>query len=152
MRASLPSRWIRSGFLASLFFSTLTGFAQMPIFKRYYIADMPGLGWLAEFHTTYTLHYISAALFIALGVFLVVDYLLLHRKTLRVTLLGYARAGLLFMIAASGVLLAYRNLPGYRFSPLFVVGLDFAHLGLVVVFLMAGLAALVSRKGWVRQN
>ena len=39
---------VRYFFLATVFFLTLTGFGQMPIFKRYYIADIPGLGWLAD--------------------------------------------------------------------------------------------------------
>ena len=40
---SLPGRWF---YLISVFFLALSGFGQMPIFKRYYIADIPGLGWL----------------------------------------------------------------------------------------------------------
>ena len=40
--------WLRAGFTTALFFSALSGFAQMHIFKRYYIADLPGFGWLAE--------------------------------------------------------------------------------------------------------
>jgi hypothetical protein len=149
MRAPLPSRWIRYGFAISLFFSALTGFAQMPIFKRYYIADIPGLGWLAQFYTTYTLHYISATLLIALGTFLILDYILLHRKTVRVSLLGYLRAAILMFIVLTGVLLVYRNLPGYRYPPTVVVALDFSHLGLVIVFLLASLASLVARRSWV---
>ncbi len=47
-----PSPWIRRAFTLTLFFSALTGFAQMPIFKRYYVADLPGLGWLAEYYVT----------------------------------------------------------------------------------------------------
>ncbi len=30
-----------------LIFITVSGFAQMPVFKRYYIADIPGFSWLA---------------------------------------------------------------------------------------------------------
>ncbi len=149
MAAPRPSRWVRYGFFITLFFSALTGFAQMPIFKRYYIADIPGLGWLAQFFTTSALHYISSALFIALGTFLVLDYLLLHRASLRVSLLGYLRGGLLFLILFSGALLAYRNLPGYRFAPGFVVALDLMHLGLMMAFLLISLAAVIARRGWV---
>jgi len=38
---SRPLRWI---YLTTTFLLVLTGFGQMPIFKRYYIADIPGLG------------------------------------------------------------------------------------------------------------
>ena len=39
-----PHRFVRYVYLITVFFLTLTGFGQMPIFKRYYIADIPGLG------------------------------------------------------------------------------------------------------------
>ncbi len=149
MRAQRPARWRSWAFGLTLFFSALTGFAQMPIFKRYYIADLPGLGWLAQFYVTYALHYISAITFIAIATYLVVDYLLLQRQSWRLTLLGYIRGVMLFMVLASGLLLVYRNLPGYRFSPQLVVVLDFSHLGLVVLFLMTSLAAKLMKKGWI---
>ncbi len=52
-------------YATTLFFITLSGFGQMPIFKRYYIADTPGLGWLAQFYVTHIIHYISATVLIA---------------------------------------------------------------------------------------
>ena len=144
------SRWLPSFFTLTLFFSALTGFAQMPIFKRYYIADIPGMGWLAQFYVTYALHYISACLVITMVVYWFVDYLLLQRRRLRVSLYGLIRGGLLLMILVTGIMLVLRNLPGYRFSPEFVVVLDFAHLGLVVVFLMVGLVGRMMGKRWIR--
>lgn len=140
---------IHTAFVLTLLFSALTGFAQMPIFKRYYIADIPGLGWLAKFYVTYWLHYISASALIALTAYLLADFLLHSRRYLRIRLLGLLRGGILFLILSSGILLVFRNLPGYRFSPEFVIALDFSHLGLVVLFLMTSLAALLLRKGWV---
>jgi hypothetical protein len=148
MNAKKPSRWIRLGFGLTLFLSALTGFAQMPIFKRYYIADLPGLGWLAQFYTTYWLHYISAIAFIAIAAYLSTDYLLLQRKYRRLTLNGWLRGGMLMVILATGALLVYRNMPGYRFPPRMVVALDFTHLGMVVLFLMTSLVAGVFRRPW----
>ena len=57
------SGWIFSGVM---FFLVLTGFGQMPIFKRYYIADIPGLGWLAQFYVTHYLHYLGGAIILLL--------------------------------------------------------------------------------------
>lgn len=149
MPISKPFQWIRKIFAVTLFFSALTGFAQMPIFKRYYIADLPGLGWLAEFYVTYTLHYISAIVFIAITSYLIAHYFLLGRHSLRITLYGYARAILLALILTTGILLVFRNLPGYRYTPEFVVALDFSHLGLVVLFLVVTLAGRLLGKRWV---
>lgn len=150
MEAQAPSRWRPWIFGLTLFFSTLTGFAQMPIFKRYYIADLPGLGWLAQFYVTYALHYIFAIALMAVTAYLVVDYLLNRRRSRRLSAMGYLRAGLLFLILATGVMLVYRNLPGYRFSPLLVIILDFSHLGLVMLFLLTSLGARLMKKGWLK--
>lgn len=146
----LPSRWIRLIFVLTLFFSALTGFAQMPIFKRYYIADLPGLGWLAEYFVTYRLHYISAIIFMITAAFLAADWFLRNRGRLGITLFGYLRGAILFMILATGILLVYRNQPGYRFSPEFVVLLNFSHLGLVMLLIVTALAGVATRGKWVR--
>lgn len=148
IQTALPPRWLRLAFALTLFFSALTGFAQMPIFKRYYIADIPGLGWLAQFYTTYWLHYVSATVFIAIVTYLVMDYLLDSRRHLQITISGYIRGAILFLILSTGILLVFRNLPGYRFSPQIVVALDFSHLGLVVLFVITALAALITRRRW----
>lgn len=149
MAAPTTSRWLRYGFLITLFFSALTGFAQMPIFKRYYIADIPGLGWLAQYYTTFRLHYIFAILFIALAAYLVTTYWLSQRPALRISRSGYLRAGLLLLVLLTGVLLVFRNMPGYRFTPLFVVVLDFSHLALVVVFLLTTLTTKALKRPWL---
>jgi len=152
MHESMHPPWIRIAFALTLFLSTLTGFAQMPIFKRYYIADLPGLGWLAEFYITFALHYVSATALIAIGSYLVVHYLLMGRKEVRISPFGSIRTILLGLILATGVLLVFRNLPGYRYSPEFVVALDFSHLGLVVVFLIVTLVGRLMGKRWVAER
>ena len=149
MSVPQPSNWLRKAFAFTLFMSALTGFAQMPIFKRYYVADLPGLGWLAEFYVTYTLHYLSAIALIAIGTYLVIHYLLMGRKTMRIRFYGTIRAILLGLILVTGILLVFRNLPGYRYSPEFVVALDFFHLGLVVLFLIVTLAGRLMGGKWV---
>ncbi len=114
----------------SLFMLVITGFAQMPIFKRYYIADIPGFGWLAQFYTTHILHYIFGIIFI----FFISYFASLHfnaRKKLKVVLWikGWIFSGLVI----SGFLPVLRNFPGYRFSDLFISITDLVHLGLVMV-------------------
>jgi hypothetical protein len=56
-RAKTPNRAARYVYLITVLFLTLSGFGQMPIFKRYYIADIPGFGWLAQFYVTHYIHY-----------------------------------------------------------------------------------------------
>jgi heme A synthase len=121
----------------------------MPIFKRYYIADIPGLGWLAQYFTTFYLHYICAIVLMAILAYVMVLYWLAHRRTMRVRFWGYLRGSLLLIILATGVLLVFRNMPGYRFPPLFVAILDFTHLGMVLVFILVQITAFIGKRSWI---
>jgi hypothetical protein len=137
-------------YLVLLFVMGLTGFGQMPIFKRYYIADIPGLGWLAQFFVTHYIHYLAAILFLAFAAYLVLDYLVLKHKTRRMTATGYLRGALLAGILASGLFLVIRNLAGSNLSPNFIIALDLCHLGLVMAFLFVSLYCLISKKQWTK--
>lgn len=150
--SKLSNRGLRYIYLTAVFFLTITGFGQMPIFKRYYIADIPGLGWLAQFYVTHYIHYLGAILFLALVTYLIIDYLILQRKRLRLTASGYVRGAILAGILISGLLLVIRNLEGSRFAPAFIIFLDLAHLGLVMTFLMAAGYCLVRKRRWVTQR
>jgi hypothetical protein len=138
-------RWI---YLITVFFLTLTGFGQMPIFKRYYIADLPGLGWLGQFYKTHYIHYLAAILLFALVVYVVFDFLALSRSSIKVTPSGYVRGTILAGLILTGILLVIRNLPGTHFSSGFIIFLDLSHLGLVMSFLMASLYCLIFKKKW----
>jgi len=142
---SLPGRWF---YLITILFLSLSGFGQMPIFKRYYIADIPGLGWLAEFFITHYIHYLAAVLFLAFTAYMIIDYLLSQRKTRRLTISGYVRSALLAGILASGVFLVVRNLAGSNLSVDFIIFLDLCHLGLVMAFLFVSLYCFVYKKQW----
>lgn len=137
-------------YLITVFILTLTGFGQMPIFKRYYIADIPGLGWLAKFYVTHYMHYLFAILLVAFIAYVIFDYLLLYRKKRKITVLGYIRGVLIAGLVITGVLLVIRNFTGYRFHPDFIVFLDVAHLGLVMALLMVGLYCIIFKKSWMR--
>lgn len=148
--ASNPA--IRYFYLVTVFFLTLTGFGQMPIFKRYYIADLPGLGWLAEFFVTHYIHYLGATLFLVLASYLVVDYVVLRRQSRKLTKTGWIRCILLAATLVSGVFLVIRNLSGSNLSSSFIILLDLSHLGSVMAFLLLGIYCLVFRKKWTTPN
>ncbi|MGW8303690.1 MAG: hypothetical protein ACWGNO_16550 [Desulfobacterales bacterium] len=150
--SQVPSRTVRYFYLLTVLLLTLTGFGQMPIFKRYYIADIPGLGWLAQFYVTHYIHYLAAILILALVAYRVSDYLILQRKHLRLTASGYVRGAIVAGILVSGLLLVIRNLAGSQFGPQFIIFLDLAHLGLVMTFLIAAGYCLVSKKRWITQR
>jgi len=150
--AKTPDRAVRYVYLITVFFLTLSGFGQMPIFKRYYIADIPGFGWLAQFFVTHYIHYLGAILILALVTYMIIDYLILQKKRIRLTASGYVRGTILAGILVSGLLLVIRNLPGSRFAPEFIIFLDITHLGMVMTFLIVAGYCLVSKRRWVTQR
>ncbi|MBT8372979.1 MAG: hypothetical protein HKO68_11830 [Desulfobacterales bacterium] len=143
--SSLPVRWL---YLITISILTLTGFGQMPIFKRYYVADIPGLGWLAEFFITHYIHYLGAIFFLGFAAYMIIDYLALIRKSRQMTTTGYIRSVLLAGIVGSGIFLVIRNLSGSTLSSGFIIFLDLCHLGLVMAFLLVSLSCLVFKKQW----
>jgi hypothetical protein len=134
-----------------LFVITLTGFAQMPIFKRYYIADIPGLGWLDEFYLTHYLHYLVAAVLLALVLDGVAGYLTMLRGNCRITVSGCIRAALLFGLIVIGALMGVKNFSGYWFSQQAIIAMDILHIALTVIYLCTALWALLSGKKWVEK-
>ncbi len=50
----------------------LTGMFQLPVAKRYFITDLPGMGWAGDFTLTLQLHYGASVVFIAAALFHVV--------------------------------------------------------------------------------
>ena len=146
--ATVFKRFMRPVYLVTLFFLALTGFGQMPVFKRYYIADIPGLAWLGEFMVTHYIHYLAAILFLGLVGYWTVDYLLSKRKNLQVTTAGYVRGALLAGILVSGIFLVIRNLAVFHFPPPFIIFLDLSHLGFMMAFLFVSLYCLIFKKQW----
>jgi hypothetical protein len=147
-----PNRTVRYVYMITVLFLTLTGFGQMPIFKRYYIADIPGFGWLAQFYVTHYIHYLGAILILGLVSYMIIDYLILQKRSIRLTAFGYIRGAILVGILLSGILLVFRNLTGSRYAPEFIIFLDIIHLGLVMTFLIVAGYCLVRKRRWVAQR
>ena len=126
----------------------LTGFAQMPIFKRYYIADIPGLGWLAQFYLTHLMHYVLAALLLGIVAYAVADFILDRRGSRRLTASGRLRAAILAGLLITGGLRVIKNFSGVYMSAGWIVFLDTLHLAMVMAYLLAALYALIGKKRW----
>ena len=141
---------LRYGYIITLVFLTLSGFGQMPIFKRYYIADIPGFGWLAKFFITHHIHYIGAILLLGFFAYVLANYLLLDKLRHVITPSGYLRGALLGAIVITGIFLVLRNFKNVWMPPGFIIFLDVMHLGLVMAFLASALYCLISKKQWTR--
>jgi hypothetical protein len=139
---------VRYGFILSIFFLALTGFGQMPIFKRYYIADIPGLAWLAEFYITLSIHYLSAILLLAIVLYVVVDTFLLQKGAIRLTPIGYAKSAIIALLIVTGILLVIKNLAGVNLPPNFIIALYLTHLVGVMGFLTVSAFGAIFKKRW----
>jgi len=107
----------------------LTGLGQMPIFSRYYVASVPGLGWLGDFYITSKLHLVFAVAFcFLLGLYLV-DYLGGRYAWRDSGGLLKAVAALCALTAGTGILRLMQNGKFALFTPQYVRFLDWSHLG-----------------------
>lgn len=130
-------------FRLTVFALLFTGFAQMPIFARYYLADVPGFAWTADYYLNHVLHYgLAASLLVFLGRSLLPA--LRRRWTSGGVLLALCWAG----VAATGLVRVMKNQPDAFFSPTFVMFVDWSHLGFVMLLGLVSLGrSVMSRKG-----
>ncbi len=115
----------------------LTGFAQMPIFKRYYVADMPGLGWLAEFYVTHLIHYGLAAVFLGVYTAWTIEHLLARSVMKKESKLGgmtWTSAISAMLLCSSGAVLVWKNFSGVFLPHGLIIVLNLVHLMAAVVF------------------
>lgn len=55
-----------------------TGFFELPVARRYFITEIPGLGWSGDYITSLGIHYAASAVFIAAALFHLVHHGLLR--------------------------------------------------------------------------
>jgi heme A synthase len=147
---AVDRKWLKRFYVFLFAVMAFTGFGQMPIFKRYYISDIPGLGWSADFYATHYIHYLGAALLLGLLAYWIVDYLLTGRREFHLTTSAYVRIVLLGGIVVTGIFRVFKNLPDVVFSPGFTMFIDIAHLGFMMAYLLAALIFLVFKSGWTK--
>ncbi len=135
------SRWL---YYLAAGLAVLSGMGQMPIMKRYYIADLPLMGWSQDFYIMSDLHYLAAALLISILAW----RLILSRGAVDTcwswgprTAWGWSLLTLLFI---SGVLKVARN-AGIFLDPFLIMVLDFVHLGSGMAFIFTTIVTLIGR-------
>ena len=139
---------VKAVYLTLLVFMGFSGFGQMPIFKRYYIADLPGLGWLAQFYTTHYIHYVGAILLLGIVAYYAVLYMADRRRDLKISLYGWLQGSVMAGIVVTGALRVIKNYAGVTMSSGLIVFLDILHLALVMAMIMIGTAGLLMRRRW----
>ena len=146
-------KWKRKLVFIVLFIvMAFSGFGQMPIFKRYYIADIPGMGWAADFYLTHYIHYLGAIFLLGFFAYVVTDYLIVTKKHYLLTASAYFRIALLACIVGTGIFRVLKNLPDVVFSPGFTRFIDVSHLVFMLMYLLAGSIFMIFRLGWIKEK
>lgn len=132
-RLSRLFKWVYIADLALLLFS---GFGQMPLFKRYYLADLPGMAWSADYYITLVIHYAAAAVFLGLTAYWLVSRAMAGRIKPQN---GPARVrGIIFAaLILSGTVLVLRNLSGIFLPPSLIVAATLTHIAGAMTFVLA---------------
>jgi hypothetical protein len=143
---------LRQIYLLLLIFMGFTGFGQMPIFKRYYLADIPGLGWTADFYLTHMLHYLGAILLLGIIAYVIMDYFLSVKRDYSLTFSAYIRIVLLTGIVVTGIFRVLKNLPDIVFSPDFTMFIDISHLAFMMFYIFFALIFLIMKSGWFKHH
>ena len=143
------TKFLKRFYVFVLLVMAFTGFGQMPIFNRYYVSEIPGMGWAADFYLTHTIHYLGAIVLFALFAYAVTDYLLAGKSRARLTASAYVRLALLGGLVVTGIFRVFKNLPDVTFSPGFTLFIDLAHLGFMMLFGMAALIFIIFKLRWI---
>ncbi len=137
-------------YLLAIWGTLFTGFGNMPLYKRYYIADLPGLGWTGDFYTNLYVHMVCGAVVLAISIYFALPHLFSKRRGATLTITGTIRAFILALALTSGIIMAIKNLPAVHFSFQWGMAFNFLHMGMAMLFLIMALICFIGRKKWVK--
>jgi len=133
-------------FRLTVFALAFTGFAQMPIFARYYLADVPGFAWTADYYFNHVAHYILAIVLLAILGWRLPR--LLQRSTW--SSMDVAVGLCWIAIVLTGMVRVMKNQPESYFSPTLVMWVDWGHLFFVMLLAPLALAHSMTRRARTR--
>ena len=137
-------------FAIALLVAIFTGFGNMPLYGRYYIADWPGFAWAGDFIVNVQVHYLSGAVLIALLTYFWLNNRKIEPGGRRFTRSGLWRLGLLALTLVSGLIMAIKNLAGVDFPLVGLMVANFLHMGAAVLLVVFVLLGVIGRMQWVR--
>jgi hypothetical protein len=148
MSASNRASWLTWLFGIILALAAFTGFGNMPLYRRYYIADLPGFAWTGDFFSNLYVHYSIGAVLVALSTYVGIQYMTVMRRDQRLTLSGFARAITLAMVLVSGFIMVLKNLPDTMIPFPWVAVLTLGHMAFAVLTLVLFFFSILMRWRW----
>lgn len=125
---NFAARWETLAYKLSIAVLVLSGLAQMPLFKRYYVSEIPGLAWTADFYFNHILHYTAAAVLLFIIFKWTATLVRMKKPGPGLTVSGWIRIGLFLLIIFTGFLRALKNLQDFYFSPMATTSIIWIHL------------------------
>lgn len=141
--------YLKWTYLGAILISIFSGFGNMPLYARYYVADIPGLGWSGNFYINLYVHYLSGAVLLAVSTYSILHYMQQRGSSARLTLTGVVRAWVLGLVLISGLVAAIKNLSFVNLSQGGLMVLAFTHLGASMIFIFLSIGCRVLRKPWL---
>lgn len=144
--------WLRWLFGLAAALALFTGFGNMPLYGRYYVADWPGFGWTGDFIANVKVHYLAGTVLLGIGIYLMFVRILLRSRGVRLTWLGVWQSLSLWLAMLSGLIMAAKNLPEVRMDLPLLVAMNFTHMGTAMLFALVAVISLVTRGQWFKRD
>jgi hypothetical protein len=129
---------------AVVLLALLTGFGNMPLYGRYYIADIPGFHWSGNFLANLKVHLAAGALLLALALYRLIGFVRLGGRLKELTGLQKLTGAAMALVLLSGVLAGLKNFAFLKPGLVVNMTINFFHMGTALLLAAAGLAALVA--------
>lgn len=153
MKARPYPKWITRLFIFTVGMLGFTGMMQMPLAKRYFLTDIPGMAWSGDFFLVHKLHYALSALLLFMTAMIVVHWFREWTYRLTLTPLGVTRVVILGGLIISGGFRVYRNMPDVNLHPALILTIEWVHLSLAMFMGAVALIALIrGRSSYARLN
>jgi len=147
----MPSRRFRWSLGLSVAILAISGLAQLPLFRRYHIADVPGLAWTDDFFITSLLHYLAASVFLLLTGYALGRWFTHWRGSHALTANGALRATLYTLLALTGLVRAAGNSAAISLDQPAAMAVALTHLAATMLLGVAWLmAAAGGGRAWLR--
>jgi hypothetical protein len=141
--------YVKAAYLVAVTLAMFTGIGNMPMWGRFYVADIPGLGWSGNFWVNIYVHYLCGAVLLATSTYFIIVYRQRGNRRWRLSPTGRLRGAILGVVLVSGVLSAIRNLPFINLPLAGLMTLVFVHLGSAMAYFGFCLACRMMKKPWM---
>lgn len=150
-QCNLQTKYIRWAAIASVAALAVTGFGQMPLYKRYYIGSIPGLGWTTNYYITHNIHYISALILLGLAAYYIAKYFTQNMDVFSITKQGRLIHVLLAGVIITGIFKVIASQKGVHFSEGLLLLLDLLHIMFAFLFLISAALFKILKYPWYKE-